>query len=271
MEIQWPLVFFSLLAGAGGGVLAFIGVSEVRGIAEKTRMPAVITALVLLILGGCASVLHLGQPSNIMAAATNIFSFSGISVELIMLGINVVVCIVYLVVVRRENPGSAAKIVGVIGLVTGLIMAFVVGNGYVIEAQPNWNNFMLPLSYFGSGLACGATIFASLMVARKENEVELKKISIFVIVAIAIQMVAFLGFGAVTGFAADALVYWVCAILIGSVVALVCAFYMTKNGSFAYAACVCALIAGIAFRVVMWMLGTGYLNLFADAAARISL
>ncbi len=41
-------------------------------------------------------------------------------------------------------------------------MAFVVGNGYVMESQPNWNNIALPLAYLGSGLACGATLFAAL-------------------------------------------------------------------------------------------------------------
>ena len=91
MAIQWPLVIFSLLAGAGGALLAFVGLSGVLGLAKKARVPAAVGALVLLVVGGCASVAHLAQPANIMAAAANVFSFSGISVELIMLGVNAIV------------------------------------------------------------------------------------------------------------------------------------------------------------------------------------
>ena len=85
MSIQWPLLVFSLLAGSGGALLAFTGVAEATGVAKKTRNAAVACALVLLVVGGCASVVHLAQPANIMAAAANVFSFSGISVELIRL------------------------------------------------------------------------------------------------------------------------------------------------------------------------------------------
>ena len=67
MAIQWPLLIFSLLAGCGGVTLASAGVAELLGVAKKTRFIAVVVALVLLIVGGCASVLHLAQPANIMA------------------------------------------------------------------------------------------------------------------------------------------------------------------------------------------------------------
>ena len=149
MAIQWPLVIFSLLAGAGGALLAFVGLSEVLGLAKKARVPAAVGALVLLVVGGCASVAHLAQPANIMAAAANVFSFSGISVELIMLGVNAIVAVAYVLTARGESA-NATKIVGIVGIVTGVAMTFVVGNGYVMEAQPNWNTPALPFAYLGS-------------------------------------------------------------------------------------------------------------------------
>ncbi len=107
MEIQWPLVIFGLLAGCGGATIAFIGISEILGVGKKARIPAAIAAIILLIVGGCASVLHLGQPANIMAAAANVFSFSGISVEMIALGLNVIVAVVYLLLARSGNEAAA--------------------------------------------------------------------------------------------------------------------------------------------------------------------
>ena len=80
MDIQWPLVVFGLLAGCGGATLAFVGLSEFLGIGRNARRPAALAALALLMVGGCASVAHLAQPANIMAAAANVLSLSGISV-----------------------------------------------------------------------------------------------------------------------------------------------------------------------------------------------
>lgn len=266
MAIQWPLVIFSLFAGCGGVTLAFAGLSEVLGIGKKARIPSVICSLVLLIVGGCASVLHLGQPANIMAAAANIFSFSGISVELIMLGVNVIVSIVYLVLARGENA-TAIKTTGIVGIVTGLMMAFVVGNGYVMMAQPLWNTPMLPMGYLGSGLAMGGTLFMSFMVATKADGADLKRIFPFVLAAVIVQAVLFLAYGVVAGFVVDALLFWGGMIVVGSVVALVCVAFIQRKPCLVYGAFVCTLIGGICFRAFMWVVGTGYLNLFADAAA----
>lgn len=266
MEIQWPLVIFSLFAGCGGAALAFVGLSEVLAIGRKARVPVVAVALGLLVVGGLASVLHLGQPANIMAAAANIFSFSGISVELIMLGINVIVAIVYLVLVRNDTA-SATKIVGIIGIVTGLLLAFVVGNGYVMMAQPLWNTPALPFGYLGSGLAMGGALFASVMVITKADAGEMKKITPFVLGAGIIQVIAFLAYGTVIGFAVDPLLFWGGAIVVGSVGTIVCAAFIPKMSNLAYAMLVCAFIGGICFRALMWLVGSGYLDLFGAAAA----
>lgn len=268
MAIQWPLLIFSLLAGCGGVTLASAGVAELLGVAKKTRFVAVVVALVLLIVGGCASVLHLAQPANIMAAAANIFSFSGISVELIMLGLNVIVGAIYLVLVGRGGSASASKAVGVIGIVVGIVMAFVVGNGYVMEAQPLWNTPLLPVAYLGSGLACGATLFASLMVARGEEAADIAKFAPVALAATVIEAVAFLAYGAVIGFACDAAVYWGGAIVVGCAGAIACAVVARKTPAAWYGSCACALVGGIAIRAVMWMIGTGFIAGFATAASR---
>ena len=85
MDIQWPLVLFSLIAGTGGSLFAFVALSELVGGKGKTRFAATVTALVLIVVGGCLSMLHLASPQNAFAALTNIFSFSGISIELMLL------------------------------------------------------------------------------------------------------------------------------------------------------------------------------------------
>lgn len=268
MSIQWPLVIFSLLAGCGGATLAFVGISELLGVAQKTRKVAVIVALALLVVGGCASVLHLAQPANIMAAATNIFSFSGISVELIMLGINVVVCIAYLIASFKDASESVAKGIGIVGILTGLVMAFVVGNGYVMESQPYWNTPLLSVAYLGSGIGCGAALFLSLLAACGEDAEGSARLGTVAIVAIAVQLVTFLAYGAAIGFVGDAAVYWGGAILVGSVGAIACAVVARKTPAAWYGAAACALVGGIAIRATMWLIGYGFIQGFALAASR---
>ena len=116
MEIQWPLVLFSLIAGTGGSLFAFVALSELLGGKEKTRFAATVTSLVLIVAGGCLSMLHLASPQNAFAALTNIFSFSGISIELMLLGLTFVVALAYAIVVKRLRNALAAKALAVVAV-----------------------------------------------------------------------------------------------------------------------------------------------------------
>lgn len=91
MEIQWPLVLFSLLAGTGGALAAFVGLAGLLGGTRKVRETAALCSIVLVVLGGCFSVLHLASPLHAISAVTNLLSFSGVSIELMLVGINLVV------------------------------------------------------------------------------------------------------------------------------------------------------------------------------------
>lgn len=263
MEIQWPLLLFSLLAGCGGALFACVGVSEIMKIGDKTRVPASVVALVLIVVGGFASVLHLAHPANIMAAASNIFSLSGISVELIMIGVNIIVVALYLLFASRG--GSAAKALGVIGIVTGLLLGFATGNGYVMQAQPLWNTFALPLAYLGSDIAMGVALFASMLLIFKDEEGFAAFKMVFIGGTLA-GLVLFLVYGALVGFAVDIMTYWVGAVLIGGVVACACAYLATKNHTLAYASLAGAVVGGVCIRAMMWLIGTGFLSLFTTAA-----
>ena len=142
--IQWPLVLFSLLAGAGGCAFAFAGASEFVGGTKRARFAVGIVSLVLVVVGGLFSVLHLASPQHVMAAVRHVFSFSGVSVELMVLGLLVVVGVVYLVLSKRSGVDGARKGFAVAGIVLGLLLAFVTGHGYVISAKAAWFTVSCP-------------------------------------------------------------------------------------------------------------------------------
>lgn len=276
MEIQWPLVLFSLFAGTGGTLFAFSGLSELLGGARKPREVAAAVSLALMVIGGCFSVLHLASPLHALSAVTNLLSFSGISIELMLLGATFVVVAVYLVLVRRGSADAGAvKAIAVIGLILGLMLAFFCGHGYVIEGQPTWNTNLLPCAYLGTCLACGAFAFGLVWVFSGEGELPgWMRTSVFA--AAALSALSALGYTVFLGAAAavEPLLLWIgvaaCAI-VGTVAAAVAVW--RGSASSAKAACAagltCAVVGGLSVRMLMWVCATGFVSLFAHTVPSV--
>lgn len=79
MEIQWSLVLFTVVAGAGAWQFA---AAMIEALAKKDELPCraeSIVAFVLLVVGGCLSVTHLKHVDRILEALNH--PASGIFVE----------------------------------------------------------------------------------------------------------------------------------------------------------------------------------------------
>jgi anaerobic dimethyl sulfoxide reductase subunit C (anchor subunit) len=270
METQWPLVLFSLLAGGGAGTFAFAGLSGFFGATKKVRFIAAIIALVLLVVGGVFSIFHLGHPASVMSAVTNILSFSGISVELLLLGLSAVVVIIYVAIINREGLESAANIVGVIGVVLALVFTYALGSSYLIESQLTWNSPTLALSYMTSALALGGFLFLSIAAALKEDAALVKKVGIIALVIAVLQIIAFVAYGAFVGFGkVDAVIFWGGAVVVGSLVPVIAGAvvaFKDNTAALAYVSLIAVFVGGIAIRVLMWAVGSGFLTFFGTAA-----
>jgi anaerobic dimethyl sulfoxide reductase subunit C (anchor subunit) len=271
MSIQWPLVIFTLLAGCGAGTLVFLGLAELLNVGKKVKAIAAWVAVVLFVIGGIASVLHLGKPANFMAAVGNLGSLSGISIELILLGLGVVVAVIYALVAR--NNSGAVKAVSVIALIVGLVFAWALGSSYVIGSRAAWDSQVLPFAYLGSGLAMGGFLYLAFLVAKKEDSEGIKKVALFVLLASAIELIAFLAFGLAAGdvvIADNAILFWGAAVVVGAVLPLIAAIVIwrnTKSASLVYIGLVTALVGGVALRALMWLAGSpAIVNLFDVAS-----
>jgi anaerobic dimethyl sulfoxide reductase subunit C (anchor subunit) len=269
MAVEWPLLLFTIIAGAGAGILAFAGLGEFLGTSRKSRFVATIASLALLVVGGLASLLHLANPANFMAAATNLFSFSPISLELIFLGLCAVVAIVYLVVVNRE--GSAPKIVGAIGIISGIAFAYVSGHGYeVIAIRAAWATPALTLSYLLSALTLGGFLFLIVQVVLKDDATCVKKVALVVLVVAALQTVLYVVYAATTPLEGAAMIMWFGGVVVGGVIAVVAGLlvWMKNMDTMVYLGALAALIGGISFRAVMWLAAIPYIPGFFDLAAQ---
>ena len=160
MEIQWPLLIFSVLLGVTSGSFVFLAVGELRGKFRDVRFAGALIALICLAVGGCVSVLHMGHPERATHLLGNLGS--GLSKELFVVAIMGIVALIYLVLAKKDYP-TASKVSGVLGAVLGLVLPFVAGASYLIAARPAWDSIALPLMFLGGGLAMGMTLMCGLV------------------------------------------------------------------------------------------------------------
>lgn len=276
IEIQWPLVLFTLVAGVGGGLLIPAGLAQLAGKANaKAQFIAAVVSMVLLVAGGCCSLLHLAAPQNVMAAVLNVFSFSGISLELILLGLCFVVAAVFAVLLKREVAPSALKAVAVLGIVFALLLLFFCGHGYVMPSRPAWDTNMLPLAYLGTSVAGGAFAYGLILAACKAEGEELaffKPVALAASIVCAVTCAAY-GIVSISAAAASPIAFWGGVIGVGVIVMLAVGVfaYGKLDGSnamtLAAIGLVVAVVAMLAVRIAMWDTSAGYLELFDLAAA----
>jgi anaerobic dimethyl sulfoxide reductase subunit C (anchor subunit) len=274
MAIEWSLVIFSLLAGIGGTLFAYVGLSEFTDSGKAVRLRATLVAIIITLIGGVASVTHLASPQNMMAAAQNLLSFSGISIELILIGITLILMVVYLLIVRNAALATAKKVVAALGIIAGLLLAFFTGHGYVLESQSAWNTETLPIAYLGTALGGGAFLYA-LLDAIQNQEEKTNKLAIPVSIGGFLGAVTTLIYVVAVGFeraASEALVFWLGLIVFGVVLTAVFALLIALNKNIAgnlgvpIFGLVASVIGALSLRAIMWLLGSGYLMLFDVAS-----
>ena len=230
MEIQWPLLIFSVMLGVTSGCFVFLGVGELKGKFKDVRFLGALNALVCLAVGGCISVLHMGHPERATHLLGNLGS--GLSKELFIVAIMGIVSLVYLILAKKDYPG-ASKVFGVIGAVLGLVLPFVAGASYLIAARPAWDSVALPLMFLGGGLAIGMTLMCGLVLLRgnaAEDGGFALKLALAGVIIMAVTSIAYVVWIALAPYQAEsrsierlisgdmAVMFWAGVVVIGIVV-----------------------------------------------------
>lgn len=275
MEIQWPLVFFTLFTGLGVSAFVVVAITEWLGRAERTRLPGAITGLVAMAAGGVASVFHLGHLERIFNVLNNLSS--GIAQELILVGLTGLAILVYIILMRMGNSVQVRKVVAMIGLVLGVILAIVMGKNYVLASRPAWNTWLLPLLYVASAAVLGLFTIYIWAALREEEEATVMGVNKATLIALAVDavvVVAYVIFLAVAPFpdplrspvrlvAGDmALLFWGGVVLIGLLIPLgMTVWFVSKKKvvpslTVAVVGLVCVLVGGVATRALIFILGS---------------
>lgn len=268
MDVQIPLMLFGVLASIGSSLLAFASLAVFKAAERKGVGLAIAVSLALMVVGGICSVFHLGHPANFMAAVGHLGSLSGISLELIFLGVCVLAGLVLLVCVRRGNEG-ASKVFAVVSIVAALLLGFFLGHGYMVEARAGWNTMAMPLAFLFVGLVGGAFVFE--LIAKVPGDSDTGKLvnrcaaacAVLAFVASVVYAVQ------VSALAPDAVLVAALAALLGGVVPLACAVAGMRRRSAASVAvgALSACVAAFAIRIALFVAGVPFIDAFAQAIA----
>lgn len=270
--IQWPLVLFTLIAGAGFGLLATAGLTQLAAEpGKKTKQIALIGAIALLGVGGLMSVFHLAHPERFMGAIANLLSFSGIALELLGLAFGGVAALVFLLVASMENM-AAEKVLAACSVLIGVVASFLQGYAYFeVAAQPGWHQIALAFCYLFTSLALGALAYAAIASGKAENEAGLRLVgkaacglAVLAVVADAAYAAGLGGAGLLEG---DAVLFAVLSLAFALATAGAAAWFAFKAPTLPLA--VAGVLAGVGgalcVRLLMWAVAAYQLNFIWEA------
>lgn len=266
MEVQWALVFFTVVSGTGAWLFAW---SSIQALAKKGELPTraeAIVTFVLLVVGGCLSVLHLKHVDRIMEALNH--PTSGIFIEAAMIGVMCTIVAVYFILLLRGTDERALKAVAIIGTIVGIVFSFACGASYMMESRAAWMTYMLPLGYCASAAAAGAGLNALIKGLARAGDRASSFAGLLAVIGGAVALVACAGFCVHAGpyIGRNGAAGWVVALFVMLAVVVASGAYVYKKPSSPLAASTVTLCCGVAgaiiLRVSMWIVGTPLMNLF---------
>jgi anaerobic dimethyl sulfoxide reductase subunit C (anchor subunit) len=286
MELQWPLIIFTTLVCVSSGSFGTLGVLNLLGKGDTVKIPLSVTALVTAVIGGIATIFHLQHLERAFNGFAQISS--GITQEIVALGLIVAGTIIYILVSRDKE---APKWVGVLAIVLSLLMVLAMAHSYVLPSRPLWDSPLLYLFYLAQAVLFGG-LTASVIVGIKGVDAEgsLFKVNIvggiltlISVISYAIYIPSLSGSfnsgyyyadptsmvkgvtdysGIFSGFLTGetALLFWLGVFVVGAVVPIAIVLVGRKTAKttpigFAAAALIAAIAGGICFRTILYVLG----------------
>ena len=294
MEIQTPLVLFTLFLCLTCGLMGFQGVLLVQGKgSRKFHLATIITTAVALVVGGIAVFTHLKHWERIFNGFGHITS--GITHELILVVVIVIALLALFLKVRKADPKEAlnAKAFGIVFIVIALVGGFVTAHSYDMYARPAWSNVYLYLYYYASMFLLGAAGIWTLATVLKEGEEICRPAALWTFIsAVFAAVVCVLGMHfiatiepttieGITFYTYDpthpavdpardlaaawsgssATLFWLGAVVVGCIIpALIAALAyfkksLAQNAGLAAVALVAAIAGGVCYRVALYVVG----------------
>lgn len=269
MDIQWPLVLFTVLNGIGGWLIAGASLNEFTQKAKKpdVRMIALVLGIILVIVAGICSAFHLSHPERMMNALSH--PTSGIFVEALLTGLLALATIIYIVLIKRNASQSAIKVIAIIAGILGIVLPAATGCSYLMEGRPGWDTPLFPLACIATTGVSGLSVYLTILAVKHDEDdaiVQNARIVMwFGIASIVLSIIWACSNG--SAFGAYAALFWIGVVCIGGVIPTICAGMAMRGGNrqaLSTAAAVTSIVGSFAFRCFMWLMGTGVLLLIGN-------
>ena len=270
MGSEWSLVFFTSFVDLGCGLFVALAINEWFSINPQVRWKGAIAVLVALGLGGISSVLHLGHPERIFGALGH--PTSGIFLESSMIGITGICVLVYIFALNRNATAQTLKAITLVGSIPAVILAFAVGDSYVMASRPAWDTLVLPFAYLGSAAVMGCFAYRILVVTPSDSLVSQSTlVSQGLLILQAVLVVAYVvtlsnaPYSDASRSATQVLaggfapLFWGAIVIVGLLIPFVLNTIKKESLATSISATlglVCVFIGAAAFRVLMFNLGT---------------
>lgn len=162
MELQWPLIIFTTLVAWSAGLFGAQCLMALRGTGKRAQMPALITSVVLMAVGGIAVFFHLEHWERIFNGFGHLTS--GITQELIAVVAVGVLMVAYFVMLRKSGDGATVpKWLAGVSLAMSVVLVAVMAHSYMMAARPAWDSMLWILAVLGNSCVLGPASMAVLM------------------------------------------------------------------------------------------------------------
>ncbi|MCR5582880.1 MAG: dimethyl sulfoxide reductase anchor subunit [Eggerthellaceae bacterium] len=170
MELQWPLILFTVFVAWSAGLFATQALLAFKGRASQSQVPALATSAALLVIGGIAVFFHLQHWERIFNGFGHITS--GITQELIAIVVVAVLMVAYFVLLRRAGSEEAKlpSWLCILSVVASAALVIVMAHSYVMASRPAWNSLLWICAVLGNACILGPATMALFAALKGESD-----------------------------------------------------------------------------------------------------
>ena len=169
---DWALIAFTILVQMSVGsiwvlLLAHLFAARKHGAEAADRLSdrALYALIPVIALGFLASLFHLGNPFSAYRAVTNVGT-SWLSREILFGVIFAVLATVYAFMQwRKIGSGGLRNVIAWLAGIDGLVLVYCMARVYMLEAQPAWNTWATPVSFYATAFLLGVLAMGAAFVA----------------------------------------------------------------------------------------------------------
>jgi anaerobic dimethyl sulfoxide reductase subunit C (anchor subunit) len=169
---NWALITFTILVQMSVGAMWVLGIvhyyaARKYGAEEADRLSdrALFALVPVIALAFIASLIHLGNPFRAYRAVAHLGT-SWLSAEIFFGVIFAVLAFVFAFLQWRKIGSSVLRnVVAWLAALDGLVLVFSMSNVYLLPAQPAWNSWATPVSFYVTAFLLGSMAMGAAFVA----------------------------------------------------------------------------------------------------------